>query len=809
MTYSSERLLQVEKGRLDALFGSPSSIVIGTVASVLAVGLCYVAVQDPFLPFIALAFAITGAVRIGVYKAYWRAVGRGRYGARGRVGAHVTEDVLDRWRLRCIVGGTIYAALLGVWCFAVIARGSGDFAVLTAISTTLANTVGMAGRNYSSRFYLNVQCVCIGVPVVLALVVYGDMLHAALAFFYAAHCFALVGIATTLRNTLDAATRDEIEVRKSAGRLSTAFETVPSGLLMFDADGSLALANTEAREFLEIPQSGPLPDTTRKAIGKQMQYLLRLSLSQRESFKTMLRPVRANMRHPDNVLREGGTEGGIVVSHRNGGTYRMAIGHSSDGSLILRIDNVTEQRASEQKIVALSRFDALTGLANRSWFFDRALELLERFGDRVIMVAVIDVDHFKTINDTMGHAIGDVVLRRIADNLDDLAGGNGVCGRLGGDEFVIMTALPDGSDTETWCANLQSAANFTICEEGREIKVATSIGVYELHAGDGILQAAAASAAMDSVLARADFAQYRAKADDSITLCVYDASMDSLLERDSLLRQELAIAIRDGKLETHYQPIVHADTGRPKGVEALARWRHPTLGPISPGEFIPLAEQSGHIRDLTAWQLHDACLACTRWPQDLTVSVNLSARDFASPAIVDHIRSALSQSGLAPHRLTVEITETSLMESQDTVMKLLADIRAMGVQIALDDFGTGYCSLSYLRNLPFDILKIDRAFLDGIEDDPQHLAVLATIAALARQLDKAIVIEGVETERQLTLLRANVNFDFVQGFHFGRPMPAKDADTWLHAFSPPKKAQGTATTRRQAQADNQLVNFYC
>ena len=208
------------------------------------------------------------------------------------------------------------------------------------------------------------------------------------------------------------------------------------------------------------------------------------------------------------------------------------------------------------------------------------------------------------------------------------------------------------------------------------------------------------------------------------------------------------------------------------------------MGSISPGEFIPLAEQSGVIRDLTAWQLHDACRACARWPEDMTVSVNLSARDFASDAILDHIKSALSKADLAPHRLTVEITETSLLEMQDAVMKLLADIRAMGVQIALDDFGTGYCSLSYLRNLPFDILKIDRAFLNGIEDDPQHLAILATIASLARQLDKAIVIEGVETEQQLELLRQSVDFDFVQGFYFGRPLPLRDADELLGVFQP-------------------------
>ncbi len=782
--------MQVEKGRLDALFGSPSSIVIGTVATVMAVGLCYFAVRDPFLPLVAAAFGLTGIFRIATHNAYWREMERLKRSRK----EHITAQVLDRWRFRCIAGGVLYAIFLGIWCFGVIVNDAGDFVVLTAITATLANTVGMAGRNYSSRLYVNLQTLVTGVPMVTALAVYGDLLHSLLAFFYAAHFFALISIATSLRNTLDAATRDGNEVRESAGRLSTAFETVPSGLLMFDARGVLTLANTEARTFLEIPCDGSLPDMTRKAIVKQMQYLLRVSPVQRETFKTMLRPRSGNVRRRENMVREGGVDGGIVLNHRNGGTYRLASGHSADGSLILRIDNVTEQRASEQKIVSLSRFDALTGLANRSWFFDRALDYLDVSGDQAVMAAVIDVDDFKVINDTMGHATGDAVLRQIAHNLDDLAGENGVCGRLGGDEFIIMTTLPEGMGAEAWCRDLQAAANFTMSEQGREIAVNTSVGVYGLRESDRTDGENKAEAVMDGIIARADFAQYRAKGDDSMTLCVYDESMDSQLEREALLRHDLAVAIREGKLDTYYQPIVRAGSGRPKGVEALARWNHPTLGPISPGEFIPLAEQSGVIRDLTVWQLHDACLACSRWPEDMTVSVNLSARDFASDVIIDHIRSALSKAGLAPHRLTVEITETSLMEMQDAVMNLLADIRGMGVQIALDDFGTGYCSLSYLRNLPFDILKIDRAFLDGIEDDPQHLAVLATIASLARQLDKAIVIEGVETAEQLDLLKQSVDFDFVQGFYFGRPLPLRDADALLGAFSPAVKGNKAKRT---------------
>ncbi len=783
MAHHSERFLQVEKGRLDALFGSPTSIVVGTIATAMAVGLCYYAVPDPFLPFVALAFILTGAFRIGLHKAYWREMERLKRSNTRKI----TSRILAKWRARCVFGGTIYAAFLGVWCFGVIMNNSGDFVVLTTITASLANTVGMAGRNYSSRLYVNLQCLVSGLPMVVALIWFGDLLHALLALFYAAHFFAIIGIATAMRNTLDAASRDGNEVRESAGRLSTAFETVPSGLLMFDSSGSLTLANTEARAFLEIPRRGLVPSMTRKATIKKMQNLLRLSPAQRETFKTMLRPKSGNVRKPGNAHREGGVDGGIVLNHRNGGTYRVASGYSADGSLILRIDNVTEQRASQQKIVSLSRFDALTGLANRSWFFSRALDYLDIAHDSAVMVAVIDVDDFKVINDTMGHAIGDAVLRQLAHNLDDLAGEAGVCGRLGGDEFIIVFTLPNGITAATWCVDLQAAVNFTMSEQGREISVRTSIGVYGLRASDRPDADNEASAVMDAVIARADFAQYRAKADDAMTLCVYDESMDSQLEREAMLRHDLAIAIREGKLETYYQPIVRAGSGRPKGVEALARWNHPTLGAISPGEFIPLAEQSGVIRDLTVWQLHDACLACARWPDDLTVSVNLSARDFASDAILGHIKSALSQAGLAPHRLTVEITETSLLELQDAVTRLLEDIREMGVQIALDDFGTGYCSLSYLRNLPFDILKIDRAFLKGIEDDPQHLAILATIASLARQLDKAIVIEGVETVEQLELLQRSVDFDFVQGFYFGRPLPVRDANALLGAFSASKR----------------------
>jgi diguanylate cyclase (GGDEF)-like protein len=418
----------------------------------------------------------------------------------------------------------------------------------------------------------------------------------------------------------------------------------------------------------------------------------------------------------------------------------------------------------------MARHDALTDLANRSWFREQLDEALLRMHhhNENTSILVLDLDMFKSVNDSLGHPIGDKVLKMVAERLRPLVKPSDTIGRLGGDEFAILqTNEPAQHHAASALAQRiidTLAAPYHI--DGHEIVIGASIG---------IVQAPADGDDPSKLLKHADLALYRAKSSGRRAYRFFEAKMDSELR----LRRELEIDLRQALLrdefELHYQPVIDAATRIPDGAEALVRWRHPARGMIPPDRFIALAEETGLIVPLGEWILLSACMQAAVWPEHIRLAVNLSPVQFRNFDLVKVVRSALEASGLPPARLELEITESVLLQKSVGAIDMLHEIKKLGVGIVLDDFGTGYSSLSYLRMFPFDKIKIDRSFITEMAVRDDCAAIVAAITGLARSLEIETTAEGVETAEQFALLRA-AGCTHAQGYLLGRPCPARELD---------------------------------
>ncbi|WP_375465326.1 putative bifunctional diguanylate cyclase/phosphodiesterase [uncultured Methylobacterium sp.] len=433
--------------------------------------------------------------------------------------------------------------------------------------------------------------------------------------------------------------------------------------------------------------------------------------------------------------------------------------------------DITARKQAEQQIAHMAVHDALTGLPNRLLFRDRLNQEIasaKRHGGSFAVLAC-DLDRFKAVNDMLGHPAGDKLLRTIADRLRSVIRDVDTVARLGGDEFAIILSWLDGPQHASLTAQrIIEAVGRPVDLDADTANIGVSIGI--------ALGTAACSDA-DSLFKNADIALYRAKAAGRNTFSFYEPGMDAVVASRSLLERDLREAVRTGGFALHYQPILNLAGDATGGFEALMRWHHPQRGMVSPAEFIPLAEETGLIVPLGTWALKAACREATGWPGDLHVAVNVSAVQFQKPGLEDSVVGALAASGLAPHRLELEITESVLIEDSEAAIACLHRLRALGVRISLDDFGTGYSSLSYLRRFPFDKIKIDRSFVRDISD-PDTAAIVRAIVSIGERLGTAITAEGVETQEQLDQVRREGCTE-VQGFLYGKPLPAADALTFV------------------------------
>ncbi|KKC24738.1 diguanylate cyclase [Sphingomonas sp. SRS2] len=431
--------------------------------------------------------------------------------------------------------------------------------------------------------------------------------------------------------------------------------------------------------------------------------------------------------------------------------------------------DLTEMRRSEAEVKRLASYDPLTGLPNRILMRRTLDESLRDIAGRPKRTALfmLDLDRFKTVNDTLGHPVGDVLLREVAERLQRVVQNDGQVGRLGGDEFNVV--LP-GIVEKHRLANLARAIIDEVSKayliEGSHVSIGASIGI-AVAPDDG--------ATADALVRNADLALYAAKADGKGVHRFYEPEMHANAKDRRLLEMDLRNVMNESGLHLVYQPVVNADSEAIVGFEALARWNHPTRGPVSPGEFIPIAEEIGLIPQIGEWVLRTACLEAANWPASVRVAVNISPIQFANPSLPGIVMSALAASQLPPHRLELEITEGVFLNDDATTDAMFARLKAIGVRFALDDFGTGYSSLGYLKKAPFNKIKIDQSFVRGAAvPGNRNAAIIRAIVALAESLEMETTAEGAETPEELALIRS-LGCSHIQGYIFGKPMLSDEA----------------------------------
>ncbi|MEY4269892.1 MAG: hypothetical protein RLZZ58_1108 [Pseudomonadota bacterium] len=437
--------------------------------------------------------------------------------------------------------------------------------------------------------------------------------------------------------------------------------------------------------------------------------------------------------------------------------------------------DVTEQRTSAEKIAKMARYDNLTGLPNRLHLnetLDLALDQAIKAKSRCALL-MIDLDRFKAVNDTLGHPVGDKLLAQVSARLKGLMGPNALCGRLGGDEFaVVMADIPSPAEAEALAERIITSISRPYPVDNHSLFVGASIG-FAMGPSDG--------STVETITRNADLALYKSKDQGGNMVFQYEASLHSQAEERRVMEHELRTALERGEFELHYQPVVEAADGTLDGFEALIRWKNAKLGNVSPAKFIPLAEDARLISPIGEWVLRTACHEAMRWPSNLKVAVNVSAEQLTDPGFAAVVVSALSQSGLPPRRLEIEVTESVFLRDGGGAVKVLDQLLGLGIRLSLDDFGTGYSSLGYLRKTQFSTIKVDRSFVQGAAKQSQEsIAIIRAVVALADSLGMSTTAEGAETEHEVETIRA-LGCRKIQGYFYGRPMPAEDVQNLFGA----------------------------
>jgi len=567
-----------------------------------------------------------------------------------------------------------------------------------------------------------------------------------------------------LRN--EALQMQEHELRTQNERFDAALNNMSHGLCMVDGSERIIVYNARFAELFRI--------------DKAVQFGLTLSClvtQAEENGSKGAEPLRAILSEQQELMRKRQQ---FDFIHEQPGGQTFAISHQpmSDGGWVATYEDITERRQAESRIAYMAHHDALTDLANRVLFRQQMETALQETARERLKMAVLclDLDRFKDVNDSLGHETGDSLLKLVADRLRNCIRQQDVVARLGGDEFAILQlAIDDQQDCAALAARIVEAISMPYDLDGQEIVIGTSIGI--AIAGEDNLSP-------DQLLKQADLALYRAKADGRATFRFFEPEMDAELQARRSLETDLRKALGNQEFELHFQAQVNVSANEISGFEALLRWRHPERGLISPADFIPIAEDIGHIAAMGDWVLEQACMAATAWPKNIKVAVNLSPVQFRNKTLVQSVSRALSRSGLAPERLELEITESVLLQDNELTIATLHQLRRMGVRIAMDDFGTGYSSLSYLRSFPFDKIKIDQSFVREMSSRADCLAIVRSIAGLGASLGMSTVAEGVETEDQLQQITA-AGCTEVQGFYFGQPKPASQLLYSLSAIKRP------------------------
>ncbi len=735
---------------VDDLYSALRSLAIGAITGVLVGAIAASRTGSAWLNFLTVAAACValgrGLLTIEYYKRKSSIVGNG--------------TALGRWERWYAVGALAYGACLGSVCFVGLVFTDDPFCQLLLIVHAVGFTAGTTARSSSRPWIAITQVSSILLPIVLASALRGGLVYMALSAIIFLYYLATIELARYLGANRLRLLVTTCELAEQNFRFDAALANMSHGLCMFDSKRRLLVWNRRFCEIYKLPPEALSPGTT-------IRNLVELSVARGNHQD---RSVNDLVCENEALLNSG------VLTHSrrllpDGRVIALSYQPMTGGGAVVIYEDVTEREKAEQRAQFLATHDDLTGLPNR-WMFaeavNDAVEAGHRYG-HLFAVVFMDVDRFKNINDTLGHAAGDVLLIETAKRLKECMRKSDVIARIGGDEFVILLReVSDQSQVAAVAQKILAAVVKPLTIHGHECRITVSIGI-SMFPTDALNE--------ESLIKNADAAMYVAKEEgrngfrfhsqdirsQSIERLTLEASLRGALERDELL--------------LHYQPKQDLGNGGITGVEALLRWRHPDLGQLPPGRFIPLAEETGLIVPIGKWVIETACAQNVAWQRQglpaMRIAVNLSPRQFADPGLLGDIEAALAKSGMAPELLELEITESMVMQNVERAMRVLKAIKGLGVMLAIDDFGTGYSSMSLLKKFPIDVLKIDRSFVQEITSNSEDKAIADAIIALGRALDLTIVAEGVETLEQENFLRAH-HCDQVQGYLISKPVPADE-----------------------------------
>ncbi len=554
----------------------------------------------------------------------------------------------------------------------------------------------------------------------------------------------------------DITEREELSTRLQQRNMQfdIAINNMPHGLCFFDASHRLIVCNKDFIDMYGLPPERVRPGTPLSDIVDMRFEAGSVPAMTRDEYMKWRTGVVGSAEPIDSI-----------IEMRNGRTFKVRHRPMPDLGWVATHEDITEQRQAELRIAHMAHHDALTDLGNRALLNQRLAQAFA--SEQKFAVHHIDLDKFKSVNDTLGHHAGDALLKGISDRLRRLVRPGDTIARMGGDEFIVLqTPIGEAGEAASFAKRIieQMAAPFEI-DDGQTIAGASI----------GIAVAPADGTSPEQLLRNADLALYQAKSDGRGTYRLFEPAMDAEVRSRRALELDLRKALAGGEFELHYQPLVKSQTGEISGFEALIRWQHPQHGLIAPNNFIPLAEEIGLIVPIGEWVIRQACRTASRWPKHLRVAVNISAAQFRYAGLAEVVVGALAASGLEASRLEIEITESVLLQDKEGTLAILHRLRSLGVRIALDDFGTGYSSLTYLQCFPFDKIKIDRSFVRDVATDAGSLNIVRAIAALASGMGMTATAEGVETREQLERIAAEGCTE-MQGYLFSRPLPAAEIE---------------------------------
>ncbi|HEV2158279.1 PAS-domain containing protein [Bradyrhizobium sp.] len=552
------------------------------------------------------------------------------------------------------------------------------------------------------------------------------------------------------------------ELSEQYRRFDAALNNMSQGLCMLDSSLRVIVCNRRYIEMYGLSADIVKPGVSMREI---MEHSCTIGIHPNMTGAKLYADYVERLREGEHTLHRHLSDGRIIkLNHK-----RM-----EHGGWVVTYEDVTERHKAQARVAHMAQHDSLTDLPNRTLFREKMGEGLNQvaIAGGAMAVLCFDLDNFKTVNDRLGHAAGDRLLRWVAARLKENVGEHDTVARLGGDEFAVLQRGPQPQSAERLARRLVEIIGHPPPLESQSIHVGVSVGI--AIAPDHGLDA-------DELMKCADLALYQAKAKGRGAYQLFEPEMEEEARSRHALEHDLRGALEGSQFHLVFQPQVRLDNSELTGFEALLRWKHPSRGYVSPAEFIPIAEENGLIVPIGEWVLRTACATAASWP-DVTVAVNLSPVQFRSRGLVALVTSALAEAGLPPQRLELEVTETALLDDSEATIEILHQLRALGVRVSLDDFGVGYSSLSYLRKFPFDRIKIDRSFVGTLGESPESVAIVRTIASLGSVLGVETTAEGVETAEQLDFVR-ECGCTAVQGYYFGKPCPAAEVGRTIETLN--------------------------